>query len=142
MMQMNMQELATIMHNQLPIKLFVLNNNGYLTIKQTQEHGFDGRLMGCNQETGLSFPDVLRLATAYEIKAVRLDNQENLKHELKQVLDCEKPVVCEIMMDPDQQQMPKTLNSKNPDGTIVTRPIEDMYPYLPSEELKENMISN
>ena len=140
--QMNMQELATIMHNQLPIKLFILNNNGYLTIKQTQEHGFDGRLMGCNQETGLSFPDVLRLATAYEIKAVRLDNQENLKHELKQVLDCEKPVVCEIMMDPDQQQMPKTLNSKNSDGTIVTRPIEDMYPYLPSEELKENMISN
>ena len=140
--QMNMQELATIMHNQLPIKLFILNNNGYLTIKQTQEHGFDGRLMGCNQETGLSFPDILRLANAYDIRAVRLDNQENLKHELKQIVDCEKPIVCEIIMDPDQQQIPKVLNSKNPDGTIVTKPIEDMYPYLPSEELKENMISN
>ena len=138
---MNIQELATVMHNKLPIKLFVLNNNGYLTIKQTQEHGFDGRLMGCNQETGLSFPDILKLAEAYKIRYVRLDNQENLKREVKQVVDYEGPVVCEIIMDPDQQQIPKVLNRRNPDGTMETVSIEDMYPYLPREELKENMLS-
>lgn len=140
-LQLNLQELATIMHNKLPIKLFVLNNNGYLTIKQTQEHGFDGRLMGCNQETGLSFPDILKLAEAYKIRYVRLDNQENLKREVKQVVDYEGPVVCEIIMDPDQQQIPKVLNRRNPDGTMETVSIEDMYPYLPREELKENMLS-
>ena len=140
-LQLNLQELATIMHNTLPIKLFVLNNNGYLTIKQTQEYGFSGRLMGCNQETGLSFPDILKLAEAYKIRYVRLDNQENLKREVKQVVDYEGPVVCEIIMDPDQQQIPKVLNRRNPDGTMETVSIEDMYPYLPREELEENMLS-
>jgi len=140
--QMNMQELATIMHNQLPIKLFILNNNGYLTIKQTQEHGFDGRLMGCNEESGLSFPDMLKLASAYEIRAFRLDNQNNLKNELQKIISYEGPVICEIMMDPDQKQIPKVLNSKNSDGTLSMRPIEDMYPYLSADELKNNMNSS
>ena len=141
-LQLNIQELATIMHNKLPIKLFVLNNGGYLTIKQTQEHGFGGQLMGCNQATGLSFPDVLKLAEAYKIRSIRLDNQENLKHKLKQVVDSKGPVVCEIIMDPDQKQIPKVLNRKKPDGTMEASPVEDMYPYLAPEELKENMLSD
>ena len=113
-----------------------------MTIKQTQEHGFDGRLMGCNQETGLSFPDILKLAEAYKIRYVRLDNQENLKQKLKQIVGCGDPVICEIIMDPNQQQIPKVLNKRNPDGTIETKPIEDMYPYLTRKELKENMLSD
>ena len=141
-LQLNLQELATIMHNTLPIKLFVLNNNGYLTIKQTQEHGFGGRLMGCNQETGLSFPEIFKLAEAYKIRYVKLDSQENLKQKLKQIVGCGDPVICEIIMDPNQQQMPKVLNKRNPDGTIETKPIEDMYPYLTRKELKENMLSD
>ena len=140
--QMNMQELATIMHHQLPIKLFILNNNGYLTIKQTQQNGFDGRLMGCNRESGLSFPDILQLASAYRIKAIRLDKQDNLESELKQIINYTEPVICEIVMDEDQEQIPKVLNRKNPDGSIEIRPIEDMYPYLKKEELEKNMIAD
>ena len=139
---MNMQELATIMHHQLPIKLFILNNNGYLTIKQTQQNGFDGRLMGCNRESGLSFPDILQLASAYRIKAIRLDKQDNLESELKQIINYTEPVICEIVMDEDQEQIPKVLNRKNPDGSIEIRPIEDMYPYLKKEELEKNMIAD
>lgn len=138
-LQMNIQELATAMHNKLPIKLFVLNNGGYLTIKQTQEHGFEGRLMGCNEETGLSFPDILKVAEANKIKAVRIDNQENLKQKLQEVVDYEGPIVCEIVMDPDQSQIPKVVSRKKPDGTFESTPIEDMYPYLDRKEFKENM---
>ncbi len=138
-LQMNIQELATVMHNKLPIKLFVLNNGGYLTIKQTQEHGFEGRLMGCNEETGLSFPDILKVAEANKIKAVRIDNQENLKQKLQEVADCEEPIVCEIVVDPDQSQIPKVVSRKKPDGTFEPTPIEDMYPYLDRKEFKENM---
>lgn len=138
--QMNMQELATIMHNQLPVKLFILNNNGYLTIKQTQQHGFDGRLMGCNNESGLSFPDVLQLASAYEIMAVRIDNQENLEQRIEQILNCSHPAICEIIMDQDQEQIPKVVNSINDDGSVKVRKFEDMYPYLKSDEFKSNML--
>ncbi|GAJ05033.1 unnamed protein product, partial [marine sediment metagenome] len=141
-LQMNIQELATIMHNKLPIKLFVLNNGGYLTIKQTQEHSFKGRLMGCNKETGLSFPDILKVAEAYKIKAIRIDNQENLKQKLKEVVGHEGPIVCEIIMDPNQPQIPKVISRKRPDGKFRSTPIEDMYPYLNRKEFKENMITN
>ena len=92
--------------------------------------------MECNQETGLSFSDILKLAEAYQIRYVRLDNQENLKYKLKQIIDSEGPVVCEIIMDPDQKQISKVLNRKKPE------PLEDMYPYLTSEELAKNILSD
>jgi len=138
--QMNIQELATVMHNKLPIKLFVLNNGGYLTIKQTQERNFNGQLMGCNKETGLSFPDILKVAEANKIKGIRIDNQENLKQKLKEVVDYKGPIVCEIIMSPNQPQIPIVASKKKPDGTSEPTPIEDMYPYLDRKEFKENMI--
>lgn len=140
-LQMTIQELATVMHHRLPIKLFVYNNGGYLTIKQSQQMGCEGRLMGCNQESGLSFPDMVKLAAAYGIPAVRLDSQEQLRVDVQRVIDRAGPVVCELMMDPDQAQIPKAVPRYQPDGKSVQTPLEDLYPFLDREELAANMIA-
>ena len=138
---MNLQELATVMHHDLPIKIFVLNNGGYLTIKQTQEFGFDKRLMGVNKDTGLSFPDFCLIAEAHgHMPYARISNHRELEAQLAMHLNWKaKPLLCEIMMDPDQPQAPRFINRRNPDGTMNPTPLEDAYPYLPREELAEAM---
>ena len=140
-LQMNIQELATIMHNKLPVKLFIYNNGGYQTIKQTQELGFEGRLMGCNEGTGLSFPDFIKVGEAHGIRSIRIENQENLLDEVQEIIDWDGPVVCELMLDPDQDQAPKAINRRMPDGTTKQTPLEDQYPFLDENELKANMIA-
>ena len=139
--QMTIQELATVMHNRLPIKIFVYNNDGYLTIKQSQEVGFEGRVMGCNAETGLSFPNFVKVGEAYSIKSVRIDSQMNLREQIQVILNEDGPVLCELTMDPDQPQIPKAIPRRRADGTSIQTALEDMYPYLDRDELKENMIS-
>ena len=136
---MTIQEMATIMHHRLPVKLFVLNNGGYLTIKQTQELGFDGRLMGINEESGLSFPDFMTIAEAYRFKGVRLKSHQDLKKQIEEVMNHEGPVLCEIMMDPNQMQAPKAVNRRNADGTMTQTPLEDSYPFLDPKEIEENL---
>src|SRR3989344_2794481 len=140
-LQMNLQELATMSHNNLPIKLFVYNNDGYLTIKQTQEYGFNGRLMGCNEDTGLSFPDLQKVAEAHGLAFLRIQNQEYLKNKIEQVINHPGPIVCEVIMEKDQQQIPKFLNRKTPEGKTIPTPLEDLYPYLDAQEFAENMVS-
>ena len=140
-LMMNIQELATVMHHALPIKLFVLNNGGYLTIKQTQQIGFDGRLMGATAETGLSFPDMLKVAQAHGIASIRLETQEDLAAQVQRVLEHRGPFMCEIMMDPNQEQIPKIISRRTSDGRMEQTPLEDMYPFLDREELEQNMIS-
>lgn len=136
---MTIQEMATIMHYRLPVKLFVLNNGGYLTIKQTQELGFEGRLMGCNEESGISFPDFMKIAEAHRFKGMRLTSHQDLKKHLEEVMDYEGPVLCEIMMDHNQIQAPKSINRRNPDGTMKQTPLEDSYPFLDPKEVEENL---
>ena len=136
---MTIQEMATIMHHRLPVKLFVLNNGGYLTIKQTQELGFDGRLMGINEESGLSFPDFMTIAEAYRFKGVRLKSHQDLRKQIEEVMNHEGPVLCEIMMDPNQMQAPKAVNRRNADGTMTQTPLEDSYPFLDPKEIEENL---
>ena len=136
---MNLQELATVMHHQLPIKLFILNNDGYLTIKQTQQSGFEGRLMGCGSNSGLSFPDFMAIAQAHRIRSLRLNSPENLRQHLEDIMAYEGPVVCEIMMDPDQLQAPKAVSRKNAAGLAQQTPIEDSYPFLDPQEVSNNL---
>lgn len=136
---MTIQELATIMHHKLPVKLFVFNNGGYLTIKQTQEMGFEGRLMGSTAGSGISFPDFLKLAEAHHFKAVRLSSHQGLKEKIDEVLNHDGPVICELMMDHDQLQAPKAINRRNSDGTMKQTPLEDSYPFLDPKEIEENM---
>lgn len=139
-LQMNVQELATVMHHHLPIKIFVYNNGGYLTIKQSTLLAF-GRVMGSNQETGLSFPDFQKLATAYHLPYVKIENQFNLYKKVEEVVNLQGPVLCELIMDPDQPQVPKAQARKRTDGSNELPPIEDLFPYLDPQELKENMIA-
>ena len=136
---MTIQEMATVMHHKLPVKLFVLNNGGYLTIKQTQEFGFEGRLMGSNAASGLSFPDFMKIAEAHGFKGVRLASHQDLKQRLEEIMNHEGPVLCEIMMDPDQVQGPKAINRRNADGTMKQTPLEDSHPFLDPGEVEENL---
>ena len=138
-LQMNIQELQTIAHNQLPIILFVINNQGYLTIKHMQENHF-GRYVGAEKSSGVSAPDMMKVAYAYNIPAERLENHTQLKERLPKVLEQTGPYICEIMMSEDQPLIPRVSSLKKPDGSIVAKPLEDLYPFLERDEFLENMI--
>ena len=139
-LMMNIQELATIMHHKLPIKLFIYNNGGYLTIKQTQQLGFNGRLMGSDEDSGITFPDFVKVAEAHGIPAIRLDSHQNLKENIQKFLEQEGMGVCELMLDNEQEQCPKAINRRKPDGTTEPTVFEDTYPFLNKEEIESNML--
>ena len=136
---MNIQELQTVKHHNLPIKLFILNNDGYISIKQTQNNFFNRRQIASGKESGVSFPDFIKVAQAFDIPAVRITNQDNLKEEIQKILSQKGSVVCEVMLQNDYIFQPKHSSEKLPDGKIVSKPLEDMYPFLDRDEFKENM---
>jgi len=138
-LQMNIQEFQTLVHYNLPVLLFVLNNKGYLTIKLMQQNHF-GRYVGSDPDSGYSCPDIIKVATAYGIKAERVRNQEELHSRIEQILAEPGPFVCEIMMPEDQPLIPRVSSLKKPDGTIVSKPMEDLYPFLDRKEFSGNMI--
>jgi acetolactate synthase-1/2/3 large subunit len=139
--QMTSQELATIMHYKLPIKIFIYNNGGYLTIKQTQEINFNDRLMGCNNESGLSFPKYIELGRAYDIKSICIKNQVNLSAKIDKVLEYNGPVLCELIMDQNQLNIPKSAPKILSDGSIIRTNFEDLFPFLNEEEIKSNLLT-
>jgi len=117
----------------------LLNNNGYLTIKATQQNHF-GRFVGAEQSSGVTCPDIIKVATAYGLQNVRIANTEELNLKIDSILQAQGPIVCEIMMEENQPLIPRVSSLKKPDGTIISKPIEDLYPFLSREEFKENMI--
>ncbi|MEK7605458.1 MAG: thiamine pyrophosphate-binding protein [Patescibacteria group bacterium] len=137
-LSMNIQELATIKQNNLPIKLFIFNNNGYLLIRHTQKTHMEGRFMGESPETGLWLPDMLEIAKTYKIKGVRISSSRNLASKLKAVLDYDGPVICDVMTPLWQPIVPRISSYKKPDGTMVSKTYEDMFPFLSRKELMEN----
>ncbi len=139
-LQMNIQELATVMHNKLPIKIFIYNNGGYLTIKQTQQLGFNSRIMGSNKKSGLSFPNYKDIAKSHKIKYFKISNSQNINLKIKNVLSGNKPAICELMMDHNQEQMPKAINKRLSNGKSIPTKFEDMYPFLSYEEIQKNML--
>ncbi len=138
-LQMNIQELQTVVHYKLPLIIFVLNNEGYLTMKLMQQNHF-GRYIGSNPSSGLSCPDIVKLAEAYGIKSERIASQKELNDRLDAVLAEPGPYVCEIMMPEEQPLIPRVSSLKLPDGSIISKPMEDLYPFLDREEFQENMI--
>ena len=138
--QLNIQELQTIKHYNLPIKIFVFNNNGYLSIRATQRKFFDGRFLGVDSKSGISFPDLKKIAKAYGIKFFQASKVDDLDGVLKQVLECNNPVICEIKCPNDQEIIPTVSSIKKPDGTMISKPLEDMYPFLSREEFLKEMI--
>ena len=138
--QTNIQELQTIKHYQLPIKIFVWNNHGYLSIRTTQNKFFKGRFIGVDQDSGVSLPDIQKITEAYGLKYFKIENTTELESGIGQVLDYDGPVVCEVMCQKWQEVVPTLISTKTKDGRIVSRPFEDMYPLLTRDEFYDNMI--
>jgi len=139
-LQHNIQELQTLKRLNLPIKTFILNNNGYASIRMTQRKFFNSRLVCCDPSSGLTLPDTCKIASAYGLKTLRIYNQINLKAKIKKILRARGPVICEVMVNPDLKTLPKLDSEVRPDGTIVSKPLEDLYPFLNKEEFNANMI--
>lgn len=139
-MQLNIQELQTVVHHNLNIKIFVFNNSGYLAIRHTQDGFLDSKYIGSDESGGLSLPDLQKVAEAYGIKTTRIHNHQELREKIGRVLKESGPILCEIMISRDQQVIPRIGFDRNPDGTFSPRPLEDMYPYLDRKEYSENMI--
>ncbi|HUA60332.1 MAG TPA: thiamine pyrophosphate-binding protein [Verrucomicrobiae bacterium] len=137
--QLNVQELQTIFHHRLPIKIFVLANGGYLSIRQTQSNFF-GNLVGESEASGTSFPDMTKLAGAYGLPAMRLDSALQLSS-IRTWLDIPGPALCQVMLDPGQEFEPRLKSRQLPDGQLVSPNLEDMYPFLPAEELEQNLLT-
>ena len=139
-LQMNIQEMQTILQNRLPVKLFVINNQGYHSIRQTQQSYFKPPLVGVGEESGdLSFPDLSRIMPAYGFPYRAVHASEDLEAAISEALDAEGAVVCEVFVTKYQKTEPKTSTKKLPDGSMVSAPLEDMYPFLDREELESNM---
>jgi len=137
--QWNIQELLTIRNYRLPIKIFIVNNRGYACIRATQKNFFEGRLVGADPATGVANPDFEHLARAYGISYSSIRNNAELSAGIASVLRSEGPEICELNAAADQGISPRVSSFRRADGTFESRPIEDMAPFLPREEVWENM---
>jgi acetolactate synthase I/II/III large subunit len=135
--QMNIQELQTIVHNKLNIKIIWLNNDGYHSIRQTQTNLFPPPLCGVSGDNGVSFPEAERIAYAYNIPFRKINSITNIKQQISEALAIEGPVIIEAVIDPQQYFEPKLSAKRLPDGSMVSPSLEDMFPFLPEEEMKE-----
>ncbi len=137
---MNLQELQTIKHHNLPIKIFLLNNDGYISIKQTQNNFFEGRNTGAGTNSGVTVPDFVKVANAFDIEAFRIINPEDIDFAINKMLSEDKPMLCEVMVNPNYIFTPKLSSRKLEDGTMISPSLEDMYPFLDRQEFLSNII--
>ena len=139
--QMNLQELQTIIHHEMNIKIFLINNGGYHSIRQTQKNFFGEPLVGIGVDSGdLSFPSMEKLAAAYGYPYVAVYHNSQLPEAVEQTLAIDGPVICEVFVSRDQNFEPKSSAKRLPDGTMVSPPLEDLSPFLPDEEMDANMM--
>ena len=132
-MQMNIQELATVAHFRFPVKIFVINNNGYGLIKQTQDTWLDSRRVGVDESSGLAMPDLQKIAKAYKIETIEINNHNELDEKVEYVLRSKVPILCDVKISENQKVIPKL---------EFGRAIHDLSPRLSEEELQSNMILN
>lgn len=137
-LMMNLQELQTLKHHNLPVKIFILNNDGYSSIKQTQTNFFEGRNTGAGTNSGVSMPDFVKVASAFCIKSIRLESPNEIDNTIKDVLSAKGPVLCDVIVNPDYIFTPKLSSRKLEDGTMISPSLEDMYPFLPRDEYEKN----
>ena len=139
-MMLNLQELQTIKHYQLPIKIIIFNNDGYLMIKHTQKNLFKGRYVGVNKKTGVSCPDFSKLAKSFDISSFKIKKRHEIEVKLNKVFNSKGPAICEIFMDPEQMFLPKLSVAKNEDGLLISPPLEDLSPLVDMSDLDKSMI--
>jgi acetolactate synthase I/II/III large subunit len=137
---LNIQELETVARLKLPIKFFVINNNGYASIRISQAGYFQGRLCGADPTSGVTLPDLLKISEAYGIRAVRLADQNDLRPRVAALLNEPGPLVVDVMVPPDEVRAPRVISVPRPDGSMVSKPLEDLWPFLPRDEFLSNMI--
>jgi acetolactate synthase I/II/III large subunit len=138
--QFNIQELETIARLKLPVKFFVLNNEGYGSIRASQRAFFGASNIGCDAATGQTLPDVRRVAEAYGIATDVITSQRNLADDIDRVLTTPGPVVCDVHIVLDEVRQPRLSSTQLPDGSFVSKPLEDLWPFLDREEFKANML--
>ena len=132
--QMNIQEMQTVIYNRMNLKTFIINNNGYHSIRQTQTNLFTPPLVGVCDGNGLSFPDLEKLSWAYGMRYVKIDSADDIEAKVKEVLEGNDPVLCEVVVSDKQNFSPKLSSKVLPDGKIVSPPIDDMFPFLDRDE--------
>lgn len=137
---MNPQELAVVMHARMPIKIFLFNNGGYVTQKQSQQAGFNNRLIGSTPETGVSFPSFEKLAGSFDIPYFKIADHYGIAEKLVNIISFSGPTFCELIMDQDEVQGPRCINRVGADGKKTQTPIEDMFPFLDIGEIQSNML--
>jgi len=138
--QLNIQELETLHRLDLPVKIFIMNNNGYSSIRTMQETHFGGHYVGNDPSSGLTLPDIISVAEAYKIKAIRISDASELEAKIRETLDFKGPVICDVMVIPGFKVSPKVASQRREDGTMVSRPLEDQWPFLDRTELESNMM--
>jgi acetolactate synthase-1/2/3 large subunit len=138
--QFNIQELETVARLGLPIKYFVLNNDGYASIRASQANFFGSPQLGCDSRTGLTVPDISKIAAAYGLATARIESQSDLHRQVREVLEMPGPVVCDVMVIPNETRGPRLSSMMLPDGSLVSKPLEDLWPFLERDEFFANMI--
>lgn len=139
--QMNLQELQTIIHHKMPIKIFLINNGGYHSIRQTQKNFFGEPLVGIGVDSGdLSFPSMEKLAWAYGYPYISARHNGELERAVEETLAVQGPAICEVFVTTDQNFEPKSSAKRLEDGSLVSSPLEDLSPFLPEEEMNRNML--
>jgi acetolactate synthase I/II/III large subunit len=137
--QMNIQELATVQRLGLPIKLFVINNQGYASIRASQL-GYFHRLAGADSTSGVTLPDLGAVANAYGLPFNRIAEKGGLGEQIRGVLEAPGPIVCEVVVAPDEERVPRASSYVKEDGSMGSKPLEDLYPFLDREEFAANML--
>ncbi|MBT4160118.1 MAG: thiamine pyrophosphate-binding protein, partial [Gammaproteobacteria bacterium] len=141
-LQLNLQELNTLKGNDLPIRLFVLNNAGYGSIRTTQRNYFEGRYVGTGPEAGLYLPDMEKVAASYDLPFVRIENSTEMRGQIGEVLAQRGPLICEVMLQENEGLRPKVSAIPQPDGSMISMPLEDMAPLLSLDEMRAEMGDN
>jgi acetolactate synthase-1/2/3 large subunit len=137
--QMNIQELATVERLGLPIKFFVVNNHGYASIRASQT-GYFHRLTGADATSGMTLPPLEGVARAYGLPFFRIAEKTELNSQIRRVLEAHGPTLCEVVTAPDEERIPRASSYIKPDGSMGSKPLEDLYPFLDREEFRQNML--
>jgi acetolactate synthase-1/2/3 large subunit len=136
----NIQELETVRRLGLPIKFFLLNNDGFASIRASQSYWFKDNLVAADATSGMTLPDLKKVAASFGLGAAKIDDQADLRAQVRAVLERPGPVVCEVMVIPDEARIPRVSSMQRPDGTFVSKPLEDLFPFLDRDEFNSNMI--
>jgi len=137
---MNVQDLETVKRLNLPIKFFVLNNQGYASIRNTQNSYFEGRYVASDTSSGLTLPNTRKIADAFGISFVQIKNHKSIREKVREILNIEGPVICEVILPFEHVTAPKLSSYQKKNGSMVSRPLEDLAPFLDREEFRENML--